>query len=125
VEVLATLLFLGIVLPATMGAISVCLQAASSARHRQEASLLAEAHLNELLVLRDSSQIASSGNFGPEWPEYAWEATTRQSDFNLTEVSLTVTWIERGRPRSLTLTTLLYPDDLLTPGSTGTIGLGT
>ena len=49
-EVLATLLFLGIVLPATMGALSTCLQAASTARHRQEAALLAQVQLNEMIA---------------------------------------------------------------------------
>lgn len=119
IEVLATLLFLGIVLPATMGAMSVCLQAASSARHRQEASLLAQAHLNEVIALGDVNTIAGAGNFGPDWPGYEWEASTVQRDFNLTEVSLTVIWSERGRFRSLTLTTLIYPDMSLS-GSTGT-----
>lgn len=124
VEVLATLLFLGIVLPATMGALTVCLQAASSARHRQEASLLAESQLNEVIALNDLNQLTPSGDFGADWPEYEWEATTVTGDFNLTEVSLTVLWTERGRLRSLTLSTLVYPRDPFPTDTGGAMGAG-
>ena len=48
IEVLATMLLLGIVLPVAMRGVSVALSAAGTARHLSEAAVLAEAKLNEL-----------------------------------------------------------------------------
>ena len=108
IEVLATLVLVGIVLPAAMKGVTLSLRAASLARHQQEASQLAEMRLTEVLALADSSVLAGSGTFAPDWPEYSWEAQTYTADFGLTEVEVRVTWLERGIERAVTLSTLVY-----------------
>jgi prepilin-type N-terminal cleavage/methylation domain-containing protein len=108
IEVLATLVLVGIVLPAAMKGVTLSLRAASLARHQQEASQLAEMRLNEVLALEDSSVLAGSGSFAPDWPEYSWQAQTYTADFGLTEVEVRVTWLERGIERSVTLSTIVY-----------------
>ena len=119
VETLATLVLLGIVLPAVMGAISLSLRAASAARHRSEAALLGEAKLNEALALQDESLVTGTGNFGDDWPEYAWEGAATVGDFNVMQLDLTITWTERGQERDLTLTTFLYPAGVTAGTTTG------
>ena len=106
---LATLVLVGIVLPVAMYGLTLSLQAASRARHTTEAGQLAEAKLNELLVLRDSTVLTGSGDFGEDWPEYRWTSDFVAADYNLYEVTVTVLWTERGQDRSVALTTLIYP----------------
>jgi general secretion pathway protein I len=107
VEVLATLVLLGIVLPATMQAVSSALHAASVAKHRTEAASLGQAKLNELLVTGEWYGVSSSGDFGQEWPEYRWSCRSGSADTGITELSLDVVWIERGQEQSLNLSTLV------------------
>jgi len=109
VEVLATLVLVGIVLPITMQGFALSMQTASRARHSTEAAQLAEAKLNELLVGRDPTLCNGTGEFGPDWLEYRWESRGFASDFGTYEVSVTVFWTERAQERSVTLTTLMYP----------------
>ena len=118
IEVLATLVMVGIVLPAAMMGVTLSLRAAHLARHQQEASLLAESRLNEILALRDPAAYAGSGDFAPDWPEYRWEVETFVADFEMTEVAVTVTWMERGRERAVTLSSYLY---LPTEDDSGTL----
>ncbi len=121
VEVLATLVLVGIVLPASMMGVTLSLRAAHLARHQQEASLLAESRLNEILALGDATTMTGVGDFSPDRPDYRWETSTAVSDFGLTEVIVTVSWLERGRDRSVSLSTLLYTST----GTTGTEASGT
>ena len=126
IEVLATLVLIGIVVPAAMHGVNLCLRAASTARHQQEASFLAESWMNEVLTTRDVSLLGTSGTFGDDWPEYRWAASVLTRDFNLSEVELVVTWQERGQERTFIATTLVYPDASLTSGTTtgGTSNFG-
>jgi general secretion pathway protein I len=118
VEVLATLVLVGIVLPVAMHGITLSMQAASRARHTTEAGQLAEAKLNELLVLRDPTTLTGSGDFGEDWPEYRWTSAYLAADYNTYEVTVTVLWTERGQERSVALTTLIYPSSSTTIGGT-------
>ena len=122
-EVLAALLLLGIVLPAAMGGLNLCLRAAAGARHRQEAALLAEAKLNEILVTRDATSLGSGGAFGDDWPEYRWSLATAAGPFGMDELDLSVEWQERGRTRSLTFSTMMLPASAA-GGSTAGGGFG-
>ena len=119
-EVLAAMLLLGIVLPAAMGGLDVCLRAAANARHKQEAALLAEAKLNEVLATRDATTLGTGGTFGDDWPEYRWTLATSAGQFNLEQLDLTVEWQERGRTQSLTLGTMMLPATATSAGATGT-----
>ncbi|HEX8520740.1 MAG TPA: type II secretion system protein [Tepidisphaeraceae bacterium] len=105
IEVLATMMLLGIVLPVTLRAISLGIAAASHARHTSEASNLAQEKLSELVV-GGISTASTSGDFGTDHPDYRWTLQTQTRDYALTEAQLTVTWMERGQERVMTVSTL-------------------
>ena len=110
VEVLATLVLLGIVVPVAMRGVSMALAAASTARRTAEAASLAQAKLNELIIDGTWQTSGTTGDFSPDHPEYRWTCANAARDYGTYEVALTVTWTQRGRERSLSLTTLVYPD---------------
>lgn len=109
IEVLATLVLIGIVVPFAVRGSTLALNTASSAKHQAEAATLGEAKLAELVSQGDWNTGSTQGDFGQEWPEYKWrlESYTR-ADVDVTEIVLTVTWTERGRERSLNVSTLAY-----------------
>src|SRR4051794_22072547 len=107
VEVLATMVMLGIVLPVAMRGVSIALAAASSARHRTEAAELASAKLDSLVATGEWSATAPSGDFGTDYPGYSWTVQMATRDYGVTEIMLTVTWQERGQPRTLNLATMV------------------
>jgi general secretion pathway protein I len=117
-EVLATLVLIGVVLPVAMRGISLSLQTAARARHVAEASQLAQQKIAEVLVVRDAAAFTGTGDFGPDWPEYRWETRGTVSGYGTYEVLVVVTWIEQGVERSVELVTLVHP-------LTGTDGSGT
>jgi prepilin-type N-terminal cleavage/methylation domain-containing protein len=107
IEVLATMVMLGIVLPVAMRGVSIALATASSARHRAEAAELASAQLDELVATGEWSATAPSGDFGSDYPGYTWTVQMQSRDYGVTEILLTVTWQERGQPRTLNLATMV------------------
>jgi prepilin-type N-terminal cleavage/methylation domain-containing protein len=107
IEVLATMVMLGIVLPVAMRGVSIALATASSARHRAEAAELGSAKLDELVATGEWSATAPSGDFGTDFPGYTWTVEMASRDYGVTEIQLTVTWQERGQPRTLNLATLV------------------
>jgi len=109
IEVLATIVLMGIVLPAAMQGISQCVRAASLARQKSEAAGLAEGKLNELIATGDWQFGVTSGDFGEAWPEYRWKAGTSEfTDPTLQQLSVQVYWTSRNEQRDVTLTTLVY-----------------
>lgn len=109
VEVLATLVLLGIVVPVAMRGVSIALAAASTAKNTAEAASLAEAKLNELIVDGQWQTSGMTDTF-PEHPDYRWTCESVSRDYGTSEVVLTVTWTQRGQERSLSLSTLVYPE---------------
>jgi hypothetical protein len=107
-EVLATMLLLGIVLPAISTGISVSLAAADTARHRVTAARLAQEKLTELTLSPTWGGGGISGEFGSEYGEYRWQAILASREGNMEELTVAVTWSERGSDRVLFLSTLLY-----------------
>lgn len=107
VEVLATLVLMGILLPVAMGGLVVALNAASSARNTADAARLAQIRLNEIALSGQWSSLGDSGDFGPQWPQFRWTCHSIARDWGLVEVTLTVAWTQRNLPRSLTLSTLV------------------
>ena len=106
VEVLATLVLIGIILPIAMRGVTLAMQAAATARRTAEATALAESKLNELVVDGTWASGTLSGDFSPEQPEYTWQCLTATRDYGLTEIAVRVAWLDRGQPRQLTVATL-------------------
>jgi prepilin-type N-terminal cleavage/methylation domain-containing protein len=120
VEVLATMVLIGIVIPVAMRGVSVALNTASAAKRQAEAATLGEAKLNELVSLGDWTAGATSGDFGQDWPDYRWRLQTVARDFDVTEIVLTVQWSERGQERVLNLSTLATATTGVIGGGVGT-----
>jgi prepilin-type N-terminal cleavage/methylation domain-containing protein len=108
IEVMATLVLLGIVLPVAMRGISVALSAAENARHMSEAATLGEAKLNEIVSTGEWATMSTSGDFGTDWPAYQWTAQSVSRDYNVTEIDLTVNWLQRGQTRSVNVSTMVW-----------------
>jgi prepilin-type N-terminal cleavage/methylation domain-containing protein len=114
VEVLVTLLLIGIVLPAIMHGITLAMAAGDAARHRNDAAQLAKSQLAQLVAGTQWANTTNlSGDFSPDWPGYQWKAVVQPwnqdtSGMGIQQIDLTVNWQERGRGESLTLTTLAY-----------------
>src|SRR5882757_9568380 len=70
VEVLATLLMLGIAMPAILGGFTAATAAVNSGRRQAEAASLAESQLNYLIATQ-SWQNTTSGSFDDK-PDYQW-----------------------------------------------------
>jgi hypothetical protein len=113
--VLVTLLLIGIVIPALMHVMSIAGTAGRDAADRNQAVELAR---SELAIIVAGTQWQNSnnlsGDFSPDWPSYSWKATVQPwnldtSGMGINQIDLTVTWLQRGRPTELTLSTLAYP----------------
>jgi general secretion pathway protein I len=110
VEVLATLALIGIVIPVALHGVSVAVKAASHAKHQAEGATLAESKLSELIAQGDWSMGAGSGDFGADYPGYTWSCYTATPDpnVNVTEVTVSVVWKERGEDRQVNVSTFIY-----------------
>jgi len=120
VEVLAAVMLVSIILPAAMRGISVSTQAASAARHRNEAAALGQCKLDEIVSTQEYLTNSNmSGDFGPDWPGYQWNVQiqdwspngTAPTNFTGTlveELDMHVTWTDRSRPQEKVLSTLVY-----------------
>ena len=123
-EVLATLVLVGLVLPAVMKGISLALAASDDARRRVEAVGLAENKLAELAAdaMVNSATGGGGGEFGDEAPGYRWESSTASVETDLLELNVRVAWTARGRERHVDLSTYAYVSSAASGTSTGTAG---
>ena len=113
VEALAAVAMIGIVMPVALYGISLATQAAGLAQQRAEASEVAGNKLNEIILTNQWSSGGLAGDVEQGSRSYHWESTVQSwtadgAATTLHEVGVTVTWSSRGRPRTLTVTTLMY-----------------
>jgi prepilin-type N-terminal cleavage/methylation domain-containing protein len=122
-EVLATLVLMGIILYPVMHGISMATAAAGEAKHKVEAISLAQTKLAELTAdfQAMAQQGASSGTF-PDNPGYTWTSSIEMRDTNLSQVSIRVSWYARGRDRYVDLASMIYTPDTSSGTGTGTTG---
>lgn len=106
VEVLAALVFLGILMPVVISALMLSNRAGVVAERSTTAMQLAENRLNELSLSTATGE--TRGDFGASWPGYRWELTRAdwQTGSGMTELTMTVFYQVQGQERSATLTTL-------------------
>ena len=108
VGALATLVLVAIILPVAMRGISLATAAAGHARRQLEAATLAEAKLAELVVTGGWQEADLSGDFGDDYPAYAWTAeVSEREEATLRQLDVRVAWVARGAERSVTLSTLV------------------
>ena len=111
VELLATVAFMGIVLPVAMGTITLCTKLAGRSRRQMEAASLATVKMTELVASGDWSSGARTGDF-MDWPDYRWSIDVMnwpESDL-VEELELTVMWKAQGRDQELVVSTLVYEE---------------
>ncbi len=112
IELLATVVFLGIIMPVAMQSIGLCTRLGGNSRRQIEAASLARTKLTELTCTGDWQSGEKSGDFGEDWPGYRWTAVVSSwPDSTVSQLDLTVTWQSQGQERSVTLTTLVYAED--------------
>jgi len=112
IELLATVVFLGVIMPVAMRSIGLCTRLGGQSRRQVEAVSLAQTKLTEVTNSGDWSTGAKSGDFGEDWPGYRWTAAVSNwSDSLVNRLDVTVTWQSQGREHSVTLSTLVYPED--------------
>ena len=111
IELLATVVLIAVIMPVAMGGISLCTSLAGQSRRQIEAATLAKTKLTELAVGRDWETTNKSGDFGKDWPDYRWTAAVAEwTDPTMRRLDLTVFWQSRNQQRSVTLSTLVYPE---------------
>jgi prepilin-type N-terminal cleavage/methylation domain-containing protein len=111
IELLATVVLIGVIMPVAMRGISLCTSLAGQSRRQIEAATLAKAKLTELVVSRNWESGDKSGDFGKDRPDYRWTAEVADwTDPTVRRLDLTVFWQSRNRQRSVTLSTLVYPE---------------
>jgi len=112
VELLATIVLIGIIMPVAMRTIALCTSLAGVSRRETEAASLARTRLTELVTSGDWQSSGRAGDFGSDWPGYRWTAeVSNWTDTIVSQIDLTVHWQSQGRDRSVTLTTLAYAED--------------
>ncbi len=113
IEVLAAMVLIGIVMPVVMQGIMVATRSGATARHRTEAAILANSKLAELTVTGQWDGGSMSGDFGADQPGYKWLAAVGDwagdvNQIGMEQLDVTVTWIDRGQPTSVTVSGLVY-----------------
>jgi len=112
IELLATVVLIGIIMPVAMGSISLCTRLGGQSRRQIEAACLANTKLTELRVTGDWENGNQRGEFEEEWSDYQWRATVvGWTDTTMRQLDVTVSWLSQGRERSITLSTLIYPEE--------------
>ena len=99
-EVMIAVALIAIALVTLLGSQSQSVSFANSAKFETMAALLAQSKMSEMTIQGADSLSGDSGNFGDDYPGYAWEATVSDislegmdtiSDY-LKQIDLTVTW---------------------------------
>jgi type II secretion system protein I len=114
IEVLVTLLLIGIVIPAILHAITSAAMAGSSARHRNDAAALANSQLASIILAVSQGQNPNlTGEVEQDGFNYNWQATVTPwnqdtSSMGIQDIDVTMRWTEGGRNESMTVSSLAY-----------------
>jgi len=112
IELLATVVLIGIIMPVAMRSIGLCTRLGGQSRRQIEAACLANTKLTELRVTGDWENGNQRGEFEEQWSDYQWKATVvGWTDTTMRQLDVTVSWLTQGKQRSVTLSTLIYPED--------------
>jgi general secretion pathway protein I len=99
-EVLIAVAIIAIALTALLGSQAQSVSFANSAKFETMAALLAQGKMSEIVLQETGALSSDSGDFGEDYPGYAWESTISDisipgeevlSDY-LKQIDLTVTW---------------------------------
>ena len=120
VEVLAALVFMAIIIPVTLQAISVASRAGTVGERKAAAARIAERVLNDLLVTGGLQQTTQTGNVDEGTRQYKWTMRTEPwSQDAMSIVTVTVNYEVQGREYDVNVSTLFDPT-LVTATATST-----
>jgi competence protein ComGC len=118
-EVLASLVFMAILIPVALGALSVATRAGEVAARKGEAALVAERVLNENVATTNWNNSVQSGSVRQGVREFRW--TLHNDPWNqdlsqnaMRQLSVEVTYTAQGRDYSVRMSTLV---DSTPPGT--------
>jgi len=107
IEVLATLVLVGLVLPVAVDGILLSLATAGYARNQARAMALAQNIMTEMVAAADYQDAQATGRFEPIGPEYEWTAQWNDwDDPRLMQLTVTVVWQQRSEQREVAVSTL-------------------
>lgn len=116
VEILAAMLFLGILMPVVIGALQVSNRAAVLSERSAIAAQLAENELAELQLDDAWTSASSSGDFGEDYPDYRWELTKADWESGtMTQLQLAVIFKVQGQDHDVRLSTLVRESETEAP----------
>jgi prepilin-type N-terminal cleavage/methylation domain-containing protein len=107
VEVLASLVFLAILLPVTVQAVRVASQAGQVGERKGTAARVAERVLNELIVTGGSRQNSAGGRIEERHRTYEWTMRSDPWADSLNLVTVQVVYQVQGQNFDVTLSTLV------------------
>ena len=126
VEILAALLFLALVVPAIVGALSVATRTSETAERSALAGELAQNKMSEFLTGNAwQNPNITNGDFAGAHPGYRWEMTSENwtgdsVNTEMTALHVTVHYTVQGSDRTFRLSTLAYVPGTTATGTTGT-----
>jgi general secretion pathway protein I len=99
-EVMIAVALIAISLTTLLGSQAQSVSYANSAKFETMAALLAQSKMSEITIQLADSLSSDSGDFGDDYPGYAWEATVSDITIEgmdtisnyLKQIDLTVTW---------------------------------
>ena len=107
VEVLAALVFMGILLPVTVRAVRVASQAGQVGERKAVAARVAERVLNEMLVTGGLRQSSASGRIEERHRFYQWTLRSETlTEDRMSLVTVRVTYDVQGKEYDVSLSTL-------------------
>ena len=119
VEVLAAMVFLGILMPVVISALLTANRVSVAAERSTIAAQLAENKLGELMIGDAWSSESASGDFGAEWTGYRWQLSKPSwQTGEMTELTLDVFYKVQGNEHSARLSTLVSSSLASTTGTT-------
>jgi prepilin-type N-terminal cleavage/methylation domain-containing protein len=108
-EVLASMVLIGLVIPAALAGISLAIRLGEAAQDQTHASMLGSGKLDELLATGEWQDGDAEGDFGDEWPDYGWSMTVYDwEEPAVSQIDVVVEWTRRGKERFVTFTGLAY-----------------
>jgi type II secretory pathway pseudopilin PulG len=106
-ELLAAVVFVGLVIPVAMRGLAVANRAGVMAERKRVAVQLADRLLTDMIVTGDWRRSSRTGDFGDEWPNFRWQIDSEAWDEDTLEVVRVHVFFQvQGREFSVTLCTL-------------------
>ena len=108
VEMLAALTIFSVGVVSTLEVFTLCLHSAGTSLNCSRAALLAQGLVEEVMAEDSHLDDEEDGEFGYAFPDATWTREILETETSgLYEVTVTVTWPERGKERTFELTTLV------------------